>query len=337
MRVGIAGTGRIGTIHAATLAAHPDVHELVIYDPDQPRATKVATTVGGSIAPSIEELLAADLAGLVVATPTAAHAALVKAGADAGVAVFCEKPVAVDVGGTRDVLEHVTARGVPVQVGFQRRFDPGYVSLREALRGGELGELRRLHMVSADPAPPSATYIAGAGGIFRDLHIHDFDALRWVTERQVTEIFATGSNRGEFFFADANDVDECVAVLVLEDGTLATMQGSRYNGAGYDVRMEVAGTQSTRVVGLFDRSPFWSTEPGVTFPAGPPWVLFHERFKTAYADELQAFIDVAAGRRSSPCTVADALEAFYLAEAADLSLHERRPVRVDEVISSVGI
>jgi predicted dehydrogenase len=336
MKVGIAGAGRIGSMHAEVLANHPEVTGLVVNDPDLPRATEVAGKVGGAVAPTVEEMFGAGLDGVVIAAATAAHAELVKAASDAGVPVFCEKPVAMDIEETQDVLDYVSASGIPVQVGFQRRFDAGYAAARTALQEGELGDLRRVHLVSADPAPPPGPYIATSGGIFRDLHIHDLDILRWVTGREVVEVYATGSSRGASYFGSANDVDECTTVLVLDDGTLATMQGSRYNGAGYDIRMELAGTEATHAVGLSDRSPLTSAEPGVAFPAGPRWVLFSDRFRGAYADQLHAFIDVAAGRRESPCTVADALSAFHLAEAADRSLHEHRPVRVEEVIAAAG-
>ena len=334
MRVGLAGTGRIGTMHAEILAAHPSVTQLIVNDANVEVATQVAAKVDGIVTESIEQLLDADLDGLVIATGTAAHAELIIAGTDARIPIFCEKPVALDVDETERVVAHVNTANVPVQIGFQRRFDDGYAAARRTLRDGELGELRRLHLVSADPAPPSPAYIATSGGIFRDLHIHDLDILRWVTGCEVVEIYATAANRGDDCFRAAADVDECVAVLTLDDGTVATMQGSRYNGAGYDVRMEVAGTKATHVVGLAERSPVRSAEPGVGFPGGPPWVLFWDRFRAAYAAEIHAFVEMAAGRRESPCTVDDALHASYLAEAGDLSLREQRPVRVEEVVTA---
>lgn len=336
MKMGIAGVGRIGSMHAEVLAAHPEIGELVVSDPDVSRAAEVAAQVGGTVAATVEELFAAGLDGLVVAAATGAHAGLVKAGSDAGVPVFCEKPVAMDIEETQEVLDYVSASGVPVQVGFQRRFDDGYAAARKALQDGELGELRRLHLVSADPAPPPESYISTSGGIFPDLHIHDLDILRWVTGREVAEVYAVGANRGASYFGAAGDVDECTTVLSLDDGTLATMQGSRDNGAGYDIRMELAGTEGTRVVGLSDRSPLASAEPGVAFPAGPSWVFFADRFQSAYASQLHVFVDVAAGRRESPCTVLDALKASHLAEAGSRSLREHRAVRVEEVLETAG-
>lgn len=334
MRVGIAGTGRIGAKHARELADHPEVTELVLTDDYEERAHHVAADVTGKVATTVEDLFAADLDAVVIATATSAHADLIEIASTHRVPVFCEKPVALDANRTEEVLRHVTASGTPVHVGFQRRFDPGYVEARRRLQAGELGELHRAHLVTADPAPPDASFIPTSGGIYRDCHIHDLDILRWVTGREVIEVYATGANRGADYFRDAGDVDESAAVLTLDDGTLATLQGSRYNGAGYDVRMELAGTKATFAVGLSDRVPLQSTEPDTTFPNGEPWVVFYERFHEAYAAELQAFIDMVAGRRESPCTVEDGLKAFYAAEAADRSRREHRPVRIEEVTPS---
>ncbi|MGW3345060.1 Gfo/Idh/MocA family protein [Nonomuraea rubra] len=310
MRVGLLGLGRIGAFHAATLAAHPLVDELIVSDP-------VRTSPHGRPGDAFE----AD--AVVIATPTSTHAELIMKACRLGIPVFCEKPVAGTVADTVKVLE--AGAGNRVQIGFQRRFDPGYVAAAHALRAGELGELHRVHLVTADPAPPPAAYIPLSGGLFRDCHIHDFDILRWVTGREVVSVYARGANRGAAFFAEAGDVDNSAALLTLDDGTLATLQGSRYNGGGYDVRMELAGTRRTQAVGLGPRAPLHTTEG----PSGlePPWPDFVARFETAYRAELDAFL------RSdrSPCSIEDALEALYVAEAADLSLREGRPVEVAEV------
>lgn len=310
MRVGLLGLGRIGAFHAATLAAHPLVDELIVSDP-------VRTSPHGRPG----DPFTAD--ALVIATPTETHAELLTRACRLGIRVFCEKPVAPTVEETAEVL--AAAKGALVQIGFQRRFDPGYLAAAEALRGGELGELHRVHLITADPAPPPAEYIATSGGIFRDCHIHDFDILRWVTGREVAEVFAAGANRGAGFFAEAGDVDNSAALLTLDDGTLATVQGSRYNGAGYDVRMELAGSKGTHVVGLSRRAPLRSTE-GLD-PDEEPWPDFVTRFRQAYVNELDAFLR----STSSPCPIEDALAALYVAEAAELSRRERRPVKITEV------
>ncbi len=331
MRIGFLGVGRIGASHAAVVARHEGVTSLVVADADPARARSVAEELGAESVTDAAAVLAADVDAIVVATATDSHAELIAAGARAGVPVFCEKPVALDVPGTLRVLEEVRAAGTPVQIGFQRRFDAGYVAAREALRTGRLGELRRVHAVTADPAPPHASYIPTSGGIYRDCLIHDFDIVRWVTGREVVEVVALGANRGATFFVEAGDVDETVAILTLDDGTLVTVQGSRYNGAGYDVRMEVAGTDGTLVVGLDERAALRSAESGVEFPSGAPNPTFWERFADAYVAEINAFVEVVRGERPSPCSVEEALEALYVAEAATRSRLEGRRVEIAEV------
>ncbi|MEV0588870.1 Gfo/Idh/MocA family oxidoreductase [Nonomuraea sp. NPDC050310] len=312
MRVGLLGLGRIGAFHAETLA--PLVDELIVADP-------VRTSPYGRPGDPFE----AD--ALVIATPTATHAELLLRACAQGIPTFCEKPVALTVEQTRAVLD---ARGeTMVHIGFQRRFDAGYAAARAAVRAGDLGQVHRVHLLTADPAPPPAGYIPTSGGIFRDCHIHDFDILRWVTGREARTVYATGANRGEAFFAEAGDVDTSAALLTLDDGTLATLQGSRYNGAGYDVRMEVAGTRATQAVGLGPRAPLASLDEG-TRPA-EPWPDFVTRFEDAYRAELRAFLEAARGDRESPCTIEDALAALLIAEAADRSRREGRPVEVEKV------
>ena len=331
MRVALVGVGRIGTSHAEVLLAHPDVTELLVADVDTARASQVADRLGATALATVDDVFAGGADAVMIAAATSAHAELIMRAVATGLPVFCEKPVAIDVASTLEVLDAVRRAGIQVHVGFQRRFDAGYRSARRALAAGELGALHRVHLVTADVSPPHASYIPRSGGIFRDCHIHDFDILRWATGREVVEVYATGSNRGAEFFRAAGDVDNSAAVLRLDDDVLATLQGSRYNGGGHDVRMELAGTAGSMVVGLDERAAFRSAEPGVRFPAGPPWPTFWERFTPAYLAEINAFVDVALGRIESPCTVAEALEALYVAEAADRSLRQHRPVRLDEV------
>jgi len=267
----------------------------------------------------------------VIAAATDAHADLIVRGIDHGLPVFCEKPVAPDVAGTLEVLKRVQAVGTPVQIGFQRRFDAGFAAARQAVADGRLGWLHTVRAGTLDPAPPPAGYIAGSGGILRDCSVHDFDAIRWVTGVEVDEVYATGGNRGADFFRDAGDVDTAAVLLTLADGTLAEVSATRYNGAGYDVRLELLGSEGSVCVGLDDGLPMASAEPGVGFPSGEPYPNFMARFPQAYRRELAAFVEVVAGRGDVTCTVQDALEAFYVAEAGELSRQRHRPVPVEEV------
>ncbi|MGH3663395.1 MAG: Gfo/Idh/MocA family protein [Micromonosporaceae bacterium] len=347
MRIGLVGVGRIGAQHAQTLASLREVDQLIITDTDQARARAVADRVGATAAPTVADL-AADLAavstaGVVIAAPTPSHADLIGQFAAAGLPVFCEKPVAPDVPGTRKALALVGQADVPLQIGFQRRFDAGFSAVRGAVRAQRLGWLHTLRACTADMTPPPAEYIAASGGIFRDCAVHDFDIVRWVTGREVTQVYATGANRGAEQFALYGDVDTGVAVLTLDDGTLATCSATRYNGAGYDVRLEACGSLGTLVAGLDEWAPLVSAEveaePGgiADNPAersprgGRTYTDFMERFGPAYAAELAAFCDVVAGRTPSPCTGEDALAALLIAEAAELSRQEGRPTSIEEV------
>lgn len=331
MKLGLVGAGRIGSRHARTLVGAATVTELLVADDDPTRAGELAAALGSGVrAVSLDELFAA-VAAVVIATPTPSHDALLRRATAAGLPAFCEKPLADSLPRTRELVAVLAERGVPVQVGFQRRFDPGYLAARQALNSGQLGELRRIHAISCDPSPPPREFLASSGGLFRDLSIHDFDAVRWLSGQEVEQVYAVGVNRGPSWFGEIDDVDEAVALLTLADGTLVTVQGSRFNGAGYDVRMELAGTAGTLAVGLADATPVQSAEAATTFPRGPAWEQFWDRFQPAYQAELVAFTELAAGRLPSSCTPEDALEALYVAAAADLSRRENRPVRVAEV------
>lgn len=331
MRIGLVGVGRIGAFHARTLSEVDGVDEIVLADADPERARVVAKELDLQAAPDPDDLIGSELDGLVIASPTQTHAALLRAGVAAGIPTFCEKPVAGTLSDTIELARELQDSAVPVHIGFQRRFDTGYRRIREAVRSGELGWLHSIRANTHDQDPPPAGYIQTSGGIFRDCNVHDFDILRFVTGREVVSAYATGANKGEPFFAEYGDVDTGAAILTLDDDTLVFVSSTRYNGGGHDVRFEAMGDKGAMAVGLDSSFPLTSAEEGVDFPSGPQHWSFMERFLPAYRAELTAFTQVARGEIPSPCTVADALQAFRIAEACELSRHEGRPVRLDEV------
>jgi myo-inositol 2-dehydrogenase/D-chiro-inositol 1-dehydrogenase len=331
IRIGLAGTGRIGVAHAEILHTLPGVDRVVVADAEPERARTTAAKLDVDFAPDIATLFASDLTGIVITTATDAHPELITAAVDLGIPVFCEKPVAADIAGTLAVIDHLENTRVPVQIGFQRRFDAGYRAARAAVTSGELGRLHTLRATTLDPAPPPAEYIPRSGGLFRDCGVHDFDIIRWVSGREVTEVSVLGANRGEQFFRDAGDVDTAAIILRLDDDTLATVSLSRYNGAGYDVRLEVLGSRGNVVAGLDDRAPLRSAEPGAVPASSPAYPGFLERFHRAYREELAVFTAVATGAAENPCGPHEALEAFYIAEACELSRKQNRTVSVAEV------
>jgi predicted dehydrogenase len=328
MRIGLAGAGRIGARHAATLRELPRVESLVIVDADPSRARDVAARLDVEAVDAVDDLFAAGLDGLVVAATTGAHADLVKRGAAARLPVFCEKPMAPDVAGTIEVIETVRDAGVPVQVGFQRRFDAGHIAARDAIASGRLGWLHTIRSCTLDPAPPPLEYLPTSGGLFRDCVIHDIDAVRFVTGRDVVQVLAVGANRGDDVFRECDDVDTGTGVLTLDDGTIAVASATRYNAAGYDVRLEVLGAKDSIVAGLDDRAPLTRTDGRA--PA-TPYCGFLDRFADAYAAELRAFVELVAGSGDNHCPPEEALEASYAAEACERSRRRGRAVSIDEV------
>jgi myo-inositol 2-dehydrogenase/D-chiro-inositol 1-dehydrogenase len=331
MRLGLIGLGRIGAFHATTLVALPQVDSLVVFDPVAAAVTATVERLGVETADSPEDLLKAGLDGVVIAAATSVHPELLLASLDARLPTFCEKPVSADPKQGEEVLATSEHAGIPVQVGYPRRFDAAFAAARQAVESGELGTVHSVRSTTLDPAPPPDDYVRHSGGIFRDCSVHDYDAIRFVTGQDVVEVYATGSNSFAPIFAENDDVDTAATILTLTSGALAVVSNSRYNARGYDVRLELHGSKDSLAAGLEDRWPIRSTEPGATFPSGPPHSFFMDRFADAFRAELTAFTEVVAGSRPSPCTVADAVEVSWIAEAADLSRRQHRPVSMDEV------
>ncbi|GGJ28003.1 dehydrogenase [Streptomyces lacrimifluminis] len=332
MRIGVIGTGRIGTFHANTLSRHREVGgSLIVTDADSGRAQDLAHRLGATAAPGVDEIFTWGVDAVVITAATSAHAELIGRAARSGLPVFCEKPIALDLPATLAAIAEVEAAGTILQMGFQRRFDTGYTGARETVRSGKLGRLHTVRMMTSDQTPPPPEYLPLSGGLYRDTLIHDFDILRWVTGHEIVEVYATGSDAGPSMFRDAGDIGTAAAVLTLDDGTLATATATRMNGAGYDVRMELAGELDQIGVGLDDRTPIASTEPAGPPAASKPWTGFLERFGPAYEAELSAFVEVVRGERANPCDGREALQALRVAEACELSRRERRPVHLAEI------
>lgn len=320
----------MGVVHARTLAHRSDVNAVILTDIDRDRVRAVADELGLETAETVEDLLGI-VDAVVIAAATSAHADLLRATADAGLPVFCEKPISLDLRSTVDVVEHVRRAGVPVQMGFQRRFDAGFRAARDAVREGRLGSLYVVRMAGHDPEPPHEAYIPASGGIFRDFSVHDFDALRFVTGQEVEEVYADGGVIAFPVFEKYDDVDTAVATLRLDGGSLGILSVTRHDPLGYDVRMELFGSGDSVAVGWDDRTPLRSVEPGGPPGPGDPYRGFQDRFPAAYEAEMAAFVRVAEGREESPCSAEDALEALRVALACDLSRREHRPVPVKEI------
>lgn len=335
MRIGLIGLGRIGSFHADTIAGLPQVDTLVVTDPLAPTVAAVTERIPKAHAvASPDEVFASGIDGVVITAPTNIHAELIPAAVERGIPTFCEKPVAGTAEEAVAVRDRLAGSGVPVQIGYPRRFDPAFVAARDAVRSGALGRVHTVRSTTMDPAPPPAAYLATSGGIFRDCAVHDFDAVRWVTGREVVEVYAVGSvdpDAPAELYADHGDHSTVSVLLTMDDGTIGVISNTRTNARGYDVRLEVHGSADSVAAGLDDGLPLRATQPGITWPAGPAHAFFMDRLTEAFRRELATFCDVAAGSVPSPCTIEDAMGTTWVAEAATLSAREHRPVPVAEI------
>ncbi len=330
MRVGVIGTGRMGAFRAEALAGHPEVEHLIVgsHDPDRARAVAEPLRAESGTA---DDVLAAELDALVISTITKEHPAQIVAGAEKGVPILCEKPISVELEDTRRTIQAVEAAGVELQIAFMRRFDAGFVKARELASSGGLGTIYSLRMSAHDHEPADERYIPTSGGIFRDLHVHDFDMARWLTGLEVVDAYATGSVRAWERFARFDDVDTCAIVITLEGGVPVLISGSRHDPIGYDFRAELLGSDDSIAVGIDERTPMRSVQPDVPPPSGRPYVGFLDRFRDAFLAETEAFVDLVLGRGPNHCPPSSALEALKVAEACDRSWREGRRVRIEEV------
>lgn len=317
MRIAVIGSGRIGALHARNLVASPRLEQLLVADSDRARARALADELGCTALDDVDAVWAARPDGVVVGSPTATHAALVHAALDAGVAVFCEKPLTLTVHESVEIGARSRATGVPVMVGFPRRFDAAFRTLREAVARRVHGAPYLLRIRHADVAPPHPGYLATAGTMFVDQCIHDFDAIRFLAGCEVESVSGIGTRVLEGFpeFEQHGDVDTSLSVMRLESGALATVEAFRQAPSAYEATAEVVGASGIAATAFEAPGP-------ITWP---------ERFAEAFAAEIEAFLDVVAGTRESPCTAEDAASAMQIALAAERSFRERRVVRVEEI------
>ncbi|HEY8776394.1 MAG TPA: Gfo/Idh/MocA family oxidoreductase [Gaiellaceae bacterium] len=327
LALGVVGLGRIGTHHVQTLLGLDDV-SVSVTDADQERAHRVADELGVGAVATPQALIDSGVDALVIATSTPSHAPLLELAAASAVAAFCEKPVALDLATLDRVRAAVDRAGIVVQIGFQRRFDAGYEAAHDAVAAGEVRRILVMRAATHDPVPPPAEYIAASGGIFCDLHIHDFDAIRFVSGEEITEVYADGAALDAPWVEQLDDVDVAAAVLRLSGGGLVIVSGTRRDPLGYDVRLEVFGTGDSIAVGQDARTPVHSAEPGAPGPPPAAYRDFWDRFGPAYRKELAAFVRTVRTGSPSPCSLDEARAALAVALAAERSRAERRPVSI---------
>ncbi|MEP7024686.1 MAG: Gfo/Idh/MocA family oxidoreductase [Actinomycetota bacterium] len=336
VRVGLAGLGRMGRIHAVNLSTRCASAELAcVFDADTAAARQVGEQLGVPCAPSYGDLLAdPSVDAVAIATPTATHAGLCALAAKADKHIFCEKPISLDRQETIGTIEAVLSAGVIFQVGFHRRFDPDWAAAVDRMRAGELGDVYLFRTSLRDMIPPKVEYLAGSGGFFVDCTIHDLDAARWMVG-EITEVSAYGTAVSDPAFAAIGDIDTAVVVLRFENGALGVIDNSRAAGYGYECSTEVMGRSATvRIDHPEVRHYEWRT-PGQAARVLPR--DFEQRYPDAYAAELESFARCVRDGLPPLVSAHDGLAAFDLAVAATQSWRSGRSVRVTAERTGAGV
>ena len=328
MKLALLGAGRIGQVHAASIHRSPraELHAVVDLSPDAARA--LAERYGARVATDIDAVLADPaLDGVLICTSTDTHVDLILQATRRGLPVFCEKPIDLDLARVDACLAEVDRGKAPLFLGFNRRFDPHFRAVREAIRRGEIGDVEIVKLTSRDPAPPPVAYIRGSGGLFRDMMIHDLDMARFLLGEEPVEVFATGGCLVDPAIGEAGDIDTAMVILRTARGALCHIDNSRRAVYGYDQRVEVfgslgmlhAGNPAPTTVTRFTREAVISDKP---FP------FFLERYADAYRAELDHFLDIIEGKAQPEVTGRDGREALALADAAVRSMELGRPVKL---------
>jgi myo-inositol 2-dehydrogenase / D-chiro-inositol 1-dehydrogenase len=335
LRVGILGAGRIGRVHAESLAFRlPEAEIVAITDINYEAAKALATRCGiPRVVASIDEILGdKSIEAVLICTSTDTHADLIVRSAKAGKHIFCEKPIALELGKIDTALAAVRAAGVQLQVGFNRRFDSNFLRVRQAVASGEIGKPSLMHIISRDPAPPPMTFVRTSGGIFRDMMIHDFDMARYLMGEEVEEIYAAGGVLAEPAFKAEDDLDTALVVLHFASGAIGTIDNSRKAVFGYDQRVEILGSKGKIASeNRFANEVVVSGEKSVYTDL--PLNFFMQRYTESFALELQLFVEAVLEGKETPVTGSDARVPVVMALAARKSYDEHRPVKLTEIFA----
>ncbi|MFQ3790139.1 inositol 2-dehydrogenase [Halomonas sp. A29] len=330
MRLALIGAGRIGKVHAQAIAGHRDVQLAAVADHHRPAAEALAVEHGCPVMTSEEVFSTDTIDAVLIASSTPTHADYLEQAARAGKAILCEKPIALDLPRTRDALRVLSSHPVTCALGFNRRHDPQFAALKQAINEGRIGRLETLTIISRDPAPPPAEYVGASGGLFRDMMIHDFDMARWLLDEPIAHVHGEGSCLIDPAIGEAGDIDTAMVTLTTVSGRLCHIGNSRRACYGYDQRIEAFGS-----AGMLQAQNESDTRLRFTSETGqveekPKW-FFLERYAEAYRREIDDFVDAWRQQRAPLAGAHDGLEALRLAEAAERSLREGRRIALDSI------
>lgn len=324
--LGAIGAGRIGKLHTDNILRIPGVRMKLIADPymdeEWARERGLVTTRDSEAVLSDEEIEA-----VLIFSPSTLHADQIIAAAKGGKHIFCEKPIALDTDRIREALAAVSTANVKLQIGFNRRFDPDFRCLREAVSSGEIGRLYQIKITARDPALPPIDYVKTSGGMFLDMTVHDFDMVRYLSGSEVEEVFAAGAAMIDPAIGEAGDIDTAITTLKLKNGALAVIDNSRQAVYGYDQRIEVFGSKGSLLA--CNRTPtrtVHTTAEGVI--TDKPLYFFLERYQESFRAEMEEFVTALREDRDPTVSGIDGLISTLIGIAAKESMERGEPVRV---------
>ena len=329
MKVLVVGAGRMGSIRIEDLVSDPRVSEVAITNRSDERAQAVAVQFGATVVPW-ESIAETDADAAVVAVGTDAHELVLDAVLPRGIPVLCEKPIALTLTATQAAIDTATAHGSSLQIGFQRRFDAAIRSVHDTIESGRIGTMYSLTMTAHDHTPSAREFIAGSGGIFRDMLVHDFDLIRWLTGSEVETVAATKGVLAHHDYADFDDADVCSVIAVTTSGVQVVITGTRHGALGQDVRLEAFGSNDSVSAGLNPRTPLRTAEGDLSLNTDP-YRGFVDRFREAFRNETQSFVSFAAGEIANPCPPDSAVESLRIAIACEQSVATGSAVRLADV------
>ena len=335
VRFGLLGAGRIGKVHAKAITSNPKAQLVAVADAFEKAASDLAAQYGSDIRTVDKILQSADIDAVVICTPTDTHADLIEQFSRAGKAIFCEKPIDLDVERVKACLKVVDAENATLMVGFNRRFDPHFMAMRKTIDEGQIGDVEMVTIVSRDPGAPPVDYIKRSGGIFRDMTIHDFDMARFMLGEEIDTVSAQASVLVDPAIGEAGDYDSVSVMLSTASGKHATISNSRRATYGYDQRIEVHGSKGA--VSAENQRPVSIEVANASGYIRPPLHdFFMTRYTEAYAREIGEFIEAVESKAPARPSGLDGLIALALAEAAVKSVREGRAVKVSEITGGLA-
>lgn len=332
IKVGVIGMGRMGKIHLKNLSENIENTEVVAVVNPSDEGKNFALKCGvKNVSSNINTILEnKEIDAVIISSPSSTHSEYAIKAAKAGKSVFCEKPIDMSLEKSIETVNIISELNTPLMIGFNQRFDKNFSKVKEEISQGNIGSVRNLHIISRDPSPPPISYVKKSGGLFKDMTIHDFDMARFITDSEVTEVFAYGDCLINPEIGKVGDIDSATVLLKFENGALATIENSREAKYGYDQRLEVLGSKGLiKVDNPLKTDVKISTEVGTK--SDRHLNFFMDRYEDTYLEEMKCFINALINSNPMPISGKDGLKAMAIAEAANLSLKQNRPIKIDSV------